>query len=245
MAAAQTTPPLAYSMAASDLPSGATMRRATTADIPAIVSVYMDSFRHDLFSRQVFPRSASSSMTYWTRAVAEEMAEAEAVWFVVTEPIAGQQETVQAFVKWTRPGAPFPDPDAADVYPPEGNPALAVALYARVMGAHRERMWDTPHWYLDMMGVRCACQRRGFARAMVGWGIKQSQRGGCPLYVDATGDARGFYENMGFEMLGRDDDDCKVVIETTEGDVEIYMMLRKPNALLEGPDRQSVASTPK
>lgn len=143
------------------------MRRATAADVPAIVSVYMDSFSHDLFSRRVFPRGASSSTAYWTRAVHEELAEADAVWFIVITTATGQ-EAVQAFVKWTRPGASFPEPDAADVYPPDGSPALAVALYARIMDARRDRMWDTPHWYLDMMGVRRACQRRGFARAMVG-----------------------------------------------------------------------------
>lgn len=217
------------------------MRRANTDDIPAIVSVYMDSFSHDIFSRQVFPRGASSSTAFWTRAVHEEMAEADAVWFVVSTT-APSRDNVQAFVNWTRPGASFPEPDAADAYPPDGNPALAVAFYARVMGAHRERMRDTPHWYLDMMGVRRAWQRRGFATAMVGWGIRQSQRDGCPLYVDATGDARRFYQNMGFEMLAGDD---VVRVESSEGEVEVHLMLHKSDALLVGLDQQSAISAPK
>ncbi|KAJ3477003.1 hypothetical protein NLG97_g8957 [Lecanicillium saksenae] len=202
------------------LPSGVKMRHPTAADIPAIVDVYMDSFINEIFSRQIFPRGVQSSMDYWTRTVEEEMEEEDAVWHIITEEVDGQ-ETVQGFLKWTRPGAPFPEPDA-DGYPPEGQPAIAAEFYAKVMGAHHERMKDTPHWYLDMMGVRRACQGKGYAKAMVNWGVKQSEQDGCPLYVDATGDARTFYEKMGFKELG----DLK--IPTPQGDAEIYLMLRKP-----------------
>lgn len=205
---------------ATTLPNGATMRNATTADIPAIVDVYMDSFADEIFSRQIYPRGFQSTMDYWTKTVTEEMEEDDAVWFLVTET-AGDQETVQGFLKWTRPGAPFGEADA-EGYPPEGHPEIAYEFYARVMGAHHERMRDTPHWYLDMMGVRRACQGRGYARAMVNWGIAESQKDGRPLYVDATGDARPFYEKMGFKML----DDIKIA--TPQGDAEIYLMLREP-----------------
>lgn len=202
------------------------MRRATAADMPAIVDVYMDAFADEIFSRQVFPRGVASSMDYWTRTVQEEMDEPDAVWFVVTEPPAtttttNAMETIQGFLKWTRPGAPFPKPDA-DGYPPEGHPPVAAEFFARVMGAHRDRMEHTPHWYLDMMGVARAAQGKGYASALVGWGVEQSRRDGCPLYVDATGDARGFYERMGFATLG------DLRIATPQGDAEIYLMLWTP-----------------
>ncbi|KAJ6788005.1 hypothetical protein PWT90_01117 [Aphanocladium album] len=199
------------------------MRHPTSADIPAIVDVYMDSFGNEIFSRQIFPRGVQSSIDYWTRTVTEEMEEEDAVWFIITEQAATAdgQEIVQGFLKWTRPGASFPEPDA-DGYPPEGEPAIAAEFFAKVMGAHHERMKDTPHWYLDMMGVRRARQGRGYAKAMVSWGVRQSEQDGCPLYVDATGDARTFYAGMGFEELG----DLK--IPTPQGDAEIYLMLRKP-----------------
>ncbi|OAA71464.1 acetyltransferase, GNAT family [Cordyceps fumosorosea ARSEF 2679] len=206
------------------------MRRATTADIPSIVDVYMDSFSEEIFSRQVYPRGVPSSTAYWTQAVREEMEEPDAVWFVVTEPADTAipdddgNETVQGFLKWTRPGSPLPEPAdsaTAGLYPPEGEPAVAVAYYERIMAAHRERMAGTPHWYLDMMGVRRACRRRGYARAMVAWGVGRAAQDGCPVYVDATGDARGFYVRMGFATLG----ELRVV--TPQGDAKIYLMLLK------------------
>lgn len=210
----------------SEPPAGATMRPATAADIPAIVDVYMDSFANEIFSRQVYPRGVASTLDYWTKAVTEEMDEADAVWFVITEPstTTSTADSVQGFLKWTRPGAPFPDADA-DGYPPEGEPAIAAAFYAQVMGAHHDRMKDTPHWYLDMMGVRQSRQGKGYAKALVGWGIEQSERDGCPLYVDATGDARTFYGRMGFEEMG------ELKFPTPQGDAEIYLMLRKPRGV--------------
>ncbi|EGX90691.1 acetyltransferase, GNAT family [Cordyceps militaris CM01] len=206
------------------LPCGATMRPATTADIPSIVDVYMDSFRNEIFSRQAYPRDAASSLAYWTRTVQEEMAEPDAVWFVVAEPAAAAAngDTVQGFLKWTLPGAPVPEPDS-DGYPPEGPAGVAAEYYARVMGAHAAYMGSTPHWYLDMMGVRPACQGRGYAKALVGWGCARAREDGCAVYVDATGDARGFYERMGFAKLGE-----VVTVGTPQGDAEVYLMLWKP-----------------
>lgn len=213
------------------LPDGAVMRLATRADISAIVDVYMDSFSTEIFSRQIFPRGAQSSIDFMTNTVTEEMDEPDAVWLVIASPPsssassadqAASQETIQGFLKWVRPGAPFPDADAdADGYPPEGQPAIAADYFARVTAQHHERMRDTPHWYLDMMGVRRAAQGRGYAKAMVGWGVERSAEDGRPLYVDSTGDARGFYERMGFVRRG------ELGVQTPEGVAEIHIMLRE------------------
>ncbi|TQV95634.1 hypothetical protein V2A60_000819 [Cordyceps javanica] len=227
-------------MITAKLPCGATMRQATTADITGIVDVYMDSFRDEIFSRQVFPRGVASSTEYWTETVREEMEEPDAVWLVVTEPASAattpddgsgsgstqeeqaETEVIQGFLKWTRPGAPLPEPSTSCCYPAEGEPAVATALYAQVMGARRARMQGRPHWYLDMMGVRRARQGRGYARAMTAWGAARSARDGRPVYVDATGDARGFYDKLGFEVLEA------LRIATPQGDAEIYLMLWTP-----------------
>lgn len=200
--------------------SATKLRNADLSDVAAIVSVYMDSFANEIFSRQIFPRGFQSSLDYWTATVMEEMAEPGAVWLVVTEE---EDQAIQGFLKLTRPGAPFPEP-GTDGYPPEGYPVVAAEFYAKVMGAHHERMKDTPHWYVDMMGVRRAKQGNGYATSMLNWGVERSREDGCPLYVDATGDARTFYERLGFVVKG------DVTVATPQGPAIVYLMLREANS---------------
>lgn len=200
-----------------------TMRVATKADAAALTEVYLDSFTDEIFSRQVYPRDAQSSYTYWFNAMSEELNEPDATFLVVTEPAEGDKpEYIVGFLKWASPDAPVHEgDDGQDIYPKEGLPETAVEFYTKVAAYHRKLLGTTRHWYLDMMGVRRAYTGKGGARQMVEWGLEKAKQDGVPCFTEATGQAKTFYERFGFKTVDF------MSIETPQGPAEIYYMIRE------------------
>lgn len=198
------------------------MRIANKDDAAALTEVYLDSFTDEIFSRQVYPRHAKSSYTYWFNAMTEELDEPDATFLVVTEPAEGDKpENIIGFLKWVGPNAPVSHgDDPQEIYPAEGLPEIAVDFYAKIAAGHKKLLGTTRHWYLDMMGVRRAYTGKGGAKQMIDWGIDKAKQDGVPCFTEATGQAKTYYERFGFKVVDY------MAIETPQGPAEIYYMIR-------------------
>lgn len=192
-----------------------TIRQANKDDIDTLVDIYLDSFTNEIFSRQVFPRTASSSIEYWKKCYTEEIDEPNATFLLLLD-----SDTPVGFIKWVSPGAPWPDADD-DGYPPEGLPEVATQYYKDLFAIHRRLMEGTRHWYLDMMGVRRAYTGKGGGAKLVDWGFERAKKDGTVVFVESVGEAKTFYERFGFESIER------LVVDTPEGEAETFFMIAR------------------
>ena len=103
---------------------------------------------------------------------------------------------------WLPPGE-HPDDDALDaVLEPSVEPGVlgeAGALFERMASFHPKE----PHWYLPLIGVDPAHQRRGHGSALMRHALARCDRSGAPAYLESTHPANvPFYESHGFKLLG-------------------------------------------
>lgn len=200
-----------------------TMRQATKVDLDELVRVHLDAFTDDVFSRQVYPRTAQSTWDYWRKAMEEELDESGATFLILTSPGSEDgKEKVAGYVKWVGPDPEIHDADE-DGYPPEGLPEVAAQFYKEIMTGHKKLMEGKRHWYLDMMGVARDSMGKGGAKQLIDWGLQKADETGLPCYVDAMGSAKSYYERFGFVEVAE-----KSVVQTPEGEAVVHYMIREP-----------------
>jgi len=60
-----------------------------------------------------------------------------------------------------------------------------------------------PHWYLPLIGVDPAYQRRGYGGALMKHALEQCDRDSAPAYLESTNPMNvSLYKRHGFEVLG-------------------------------------------
>lgn len=80
-----------------------------------------------------------------------------------------------------------------------------------------------PHWYLTMLGVDPAWQRRGIGEALMRPVFAAADRNGIPCYLEApTIENARYYERRGFRIVAETD--------IPDSDVHIWFMRREPGA---------------
>jgi ribosomal protein S18 acetylase RimI-like enzyme len=107
---------------------------------------------------------------------------------------------------------------AALWFDPENGPdedALGAILEESIAAAERDTAFDVfeqmgrhhpdePHWYLPLIGVEPAKQRRGHGAALMRRALRQCDRDGRPAYLEASSlRSIPFYQAHGFEVTGR------------------------------------------
>ncbi|OAQ65192.1 acetyltransferase, GNAT family [Pochonia chlamydosporia 170] len=197
----------------------ATLRKAKLDDVDALCNVYMSAFTHEIFSRQVFPRLSGTGRAYWSEAFSEELQEPDATFLVATDPASSTPDKIVGYVKWVRPDAAAQD-YSEDGYPEDGLPEVASEFYKKLFEGHKRNMGETRHWYLDMMAVEKDSMGKGLARQMMEWGLQKAREDGVVCFVEATADARPFYEHFGFREIDR------MGVDTPEGRAEVIFMVR-------------------
>jgi len=66
---------------------------------------------------------------------------------------------------------------------------------------HKKRIPE-PHWYLVVVGVDPALQKRGVGSALVKEGLAHADESGCPCYLETSEERNlAFYERLGFAVL--------------------------------------------
>ena len=96
-----------------------------------------------------------------------------------------------------------------------------LLLAARVQRAMEERHIREPHFYVRIIGVRTALQRRGLGSALMQPTLQRADSAGVPTYIEAsTQRSAALYERLGFHHLD--------VLELPEGGPPLWLMRRPP-----------------
>ncbi len=84
------------------------------------------------------------------------------------------------------------------VAPPEVM-AQAGAMFEQMAAFHPQE----PHWYLPLLGVDPARQRKGYGAALLRYALARCDRDGVPAYLESTNRANiPLYERHGFVVQG-------------------------------------------
>jgi len=78
-------------------------------------------------------------------------------------------------------------------------------------------------WYLQILGVHPAFQRKGVGAALLDWGLEHARERGEKVYLEASEFGRGLYLKKGFKIIGH----CVVGTETNG--VSLPCMLWDPD----------------
>ncbi|KAI0835250.1 acyl-CoA N-acyltransferase [Hypoxylon sp. FL0890] len=178
------------------------LRKATLADIPAIIDVYFDAFHDHPFTRRVFSLRSESVEKYWAESLAANIRDPHAHYVVITDSASTDPERILAFGKWREqvtstspPRPPQPSwPEGADL-------SFVEELLGTINRKHQEIMKDRPHWYLEMLGVRKEFQRKGAGKLLVEWGTAKADESGVEAFLAASPAGAPLYAKHGFELV--------------------------------------------
>ena len=99
---------------------------------------------------------------------------------------------------WLPPGIE-PDQAALKATLPEGREAELAAVFEEMARYHPSE----PHWYLPLIGVDPAHQRKGYGAALLREALRRCDRDHLPAYLESTNPANiKLYQAQGFEVLG-------------------------------------------
>jgi len=195
------------------------VRSGTLDDLSSLCEIYLAAFKDDALSLKVFPRSSDSGAAFWRTQLSEEITDADSHFLVVTDTSSTQPNAPIAFAKWVAPGAATQDAPGPEIWPQDGNPALAVKFFSVLADGHRRIMGDTRHWYLEMLAVRPEYQGRGVASPLMRWGLEKADGDEVQCFLEGTTEARGVYERFGFEVV----DEAEIDVEGSSV-VELFMI---------------------
>ena len=195
-----------------------TIKKVTTAEQDTAVSAIVRAFSADPAARWMYP----DSQRYWEHFRSFVGAFAGAAFDYGSADLV---DGCLAAALWLSPGI-HPAEEAMGKLicstVPEGDQANVFALFEQMDRYHPAE----PHWYLPMIGVDPAHQRKGFGSALLAHGLARCDREDKLAYLESTspGSVR-LYQRLGFELLG--------TIQVGSSP-ELFPMLRKPRPMWHG-----------
>lgn len=174
--------------------------RLTPADVPAATRALAAAFADYPLLRAVAPHNRRAVAAFCGMLVR----------YSVAAGVAHATADRAAVACWLPPGRGTLSPLALLR---SGAPALAwelglagTSLLLRLVHQFERlerRHVPAPHWYLILLGVEPAAQRRGLARAVLRPGFDAADRAGLPCYLETQDGADvPVYQRLGFDLVG-------------------------------------------
>ena len=177
------------------------LRKATTADIPALVDIYLSAFSSDAISLLVFPRGEATHK-FWLDMVTEEILSPTSHYVCIYDSSLPENPVV-SFAKWNDPLAPVETADQLPPWPENGDSELADYFFGTMCNKHHEIMGGTKHWYLEMVATKTEYQGRGAAGQLLRWGLERADQDETVAFLEASPAGKPVYERFGFRERDR------------------------------------------
>lgn len=176
------------------------MRRATPADVPALVASLTRAFMDDPLMCWIQPhgrRRAAGLRRFFSIQLRQVFLPGGEVW------VAGPGS---AGALWVGPGAPRPGlRDALRLAPMVPHLGRGVVRALRLLAlVERHHPHDRPHWYLGVLGTDPPAQGRGLGSAVLAPVLARCDADGLGAYLESSKEANiPFYRRHGFEVVCR------------------------------------------
>lgn len=173
----------------------APITRLTSAETEHAIAVMVLAFSADPANRWVWPEPAQylAALPSFVRALAGKAFEQGTAYAI--GDFAGA-------ALWLPPGVHSDEAAVIEVFERTTSPGVQgdlFAIFEQLAGFHP----GGPHWYLPMIGVDPAQQRRGCGGELLRHTLAACDRDGLPAFLESTNPANvSLYERHGFEVLG-------------------------------------------
>jgi GNAT superfamily N-acetyltransferase len=181
----------------------ASPRRATEADLDAVVRVFAEALAPDpMITWPLRPdATVEDVVSLFGVLIHEAYGALDVIW--VTADC-----TVDAAAVWLPPDQVVRFDEVETATRP------MIAALTDDGGARYDAFWDwlgghlpdEPWWFLDILAVRAAARGRGIASSLVRHGLEQAHAAGLPAFLETGNPANvAMYEHLGFRVHGRAD----------------------------------------
>jgi GNAT superfamily N-acetyltransferase len=163
---------------------------ATPADLYRVTATLMLAFANDPVERWKYPDAAQYLKLFpsFVRAFGGG---------ALTNETARHVGDHAGVALWLPPGTE-PDHAAIEASLPEGREAEIAPVFEEIASYHPSE----PHWYLPLIGIDPACQRRGYGAALMEDTLRRCDRDHIAAYLESTNPANiAFYQLHGFSLL--------------------------------------------
>ncbi|KAH8597030.1 acetyltransferase-like protein [Bisporella sp. PMI_857] len=192
------------------------IRKATPADIPAMVDIYFRAFDGDAISVLCFPRTPAVHK-FWADMLTSELTEHGVHFLVVLSP--SPDPKVIAWAHWNSPLA-SPVSTSLPTWPEGCDVAVANHFFGTLFKRHTEIMEGRKHWYLELLCTDPDWQGKGAAGKLLRWGIEKADAEEVESYIEASPAGKGVYERFGWKEADR----LVVDVRGQEEFVEVLMV---------------------
>ena len=204
-----------------------TIKKVATAEQDTAVRAIVEAFSADPAARWMYP----DSQQYWQHFPSFVKAFAGAAFEHGSADLA---DGYLAAALWLPPGI-HPDEQALDKLIRStvsgGDQANVFAMFEQMDRYHPRE----PHWYLPMIGVDPAHQRKGFGSALLQHGLTRCDHENKHAYLESTSPSSvRLYERHGFELLR---------IIQVGSSPQLFAMLRKPRVIWRGRGSKSTGES--
>jgi GNAT superfamily N-acetyltransferase len=176
-------------------PAGAIPELAGPGDVPALAAMCAAAFRDDAMIRWPMPSAPPEMLAELFAVILAPYAEFGVLWKIGGCDGGAAWLPPEVAVRF----AEIEQSTRAAITPLTGDGGLRYATFWDWLDAH---LPGEPCWFLDLVGVAPAAQRRGLGRALVRHGLERARADGCPAFLE-TGTPRNvpFYQSLGFEVV--------------------------------------------
>jgi GNAT superfamily N-acetyltransferase len=175
--------------------AGVAPELAVPADLPGLVVTFAAAFSDDPMIRWPMPDATPPVLQEFFRVILTPYVEFGVLW-----KIHGSD----GGAAWLPPGlagqfAEIEQSTRAAINPLTGDGAARATAFWDWLSAH---LPSEPCWFLDLVAVAPAAQRRGLGRTLVRHGVDLARSDGCPAFLETgTPGNVPFYQSLGFQII--------------------------------------------